>query len=98
MDFVDVVLWIMYVTFAVSIAGVVWSTYRRNRRGAGRLSVQNGIRVRVLNISVWLALAIFVVLAFVIGDGSTVDAIVITLFLTLAVALVITCWSFIRRK
>ncbi len=98
MDFVDVVLGLMYIACVAVAACVIWSVYRRNRRGAGRQSVQNGIKVRLLNISVWSALIVFALLSFLLGDGSAVDAIVITLFLTLAVSLVVTGWSFIRRK
>ena len=96
--FVDVVLGLMYIACVAVAACVIWSVYRRNRRGAGRQSVQNGIKVRLLNISVWSALIVFALLSFLLGDGSAVDAIVITLFLTLAVSLVVTGWSFIRRK
>ncbi len=98
MDFVDVVLFLIYVTCIAVVVCVVWSFYRRNRRSAGRLAVQNGIKVRLLNISVWSALVVFALMAWLLGDGSAVDAIVITLFLSFAASLVVTCWSFIRRK
>ena len=98
MDFVDAVLYIMYVAFALAIGGVVWSAYRRNRRGAGRMAVQNGIHARRLNVIVWMSLPVIAVLTLLLGDGSVVDAIVLTLLVMLFAALAVACWSLIRRK
>ncbi len=97
MDFIDVILGLIYITFVILLASVIWSIYRKKRSGAYRVQVQNGIRVRLLGISVWAALVIFALLSMIIGDGSIVDTIVITLLMSLAVSVIIAGWSFIRR-
>lgn len=98
MDFVDVVLYIIYLAFAVVTVCVVWSAYRRNRRGTGRLAIQNGIKAHALSLSVWTALIVTAILSLLIGRGSIVDAIVIMLFCVFSVTLLVAFWSMIRRK
>lgn len=98
MDFVDVVLFIMYLVSALSIGGVAWSAYRRNRHGAGGMAVQNGIHARRLNVTVWVVLVVIALLSLLIGDGSVVDAIVLTLSFMLIASLAVACWSLIGRK
>lgn len=98
MDFVDAVLYIMYVVFALATGGVLWSAYRRNRRGAGKMAMQNGIHARRLNITVWVSLPVIAALMLLVGDGSAVDAIVLTLSVMLFAALAVVCWSLIGRR
>ena len=98
MDFVDVVLCLMYLAFALAIGSLAWSAYRRNRRRTGRLAVQNGIHARRLDRIVWISLLVIAALTLLIGDGSLVDVVVLTLSLVFIVSLAVVCWSFVRRK
>lgn len=98
MDFVDAVLYIMYIVSALAIGGVAWSAYRRNRRRTGRLAVQNGIHARRLDLIVWTSLLAIAVVTLLIGGGSVVDAIVLTLMTVLVASLAVAFWSFVRKK
>lgn len=98
MDFVDAVLYIMYIVSALAIGGVAWSAYRRNRRRTGRLAVQNGIHARRLDLIVWTSLLAIAVVTLLIGGGSVVDAIVLTLMTVLLASLAVAFWSFVRKK
>jgi membrane glycosyltransferase len=98
MDFVDAVLYIMYIVSALAIGGVAWSAYRRNRRRTGRLAVQNGIHARRLDLIVWTSLLAIAVVTLLIGGGSVVDAIVLTLMTVLIASLAVAFWSFVRKK
>jgi membrane glycosyltransferase len=98
MYFVDAVLYIMYIVSALAIGGVAWSAYRRNRRRTGRLAVQNGIHAHRLDLIVWTSLLAIAVVTLLIGGGSVVDAIVLTLMTVLLASLAVAFWSFVRKK
>ena len=88
----------MYIVSALAIGGVAWSAYRRNRRRTGRLAVQNGIHARRLDLIVWTSLLAIAVVTLLIGGGSVVDAIVLTLMTVLLASLAVAFWSFVRKK
>jgi cobalamin synthase len=98
MEFVDVVLYIIYLAFAVAMSCVVWSAYRRNRRGTGRLAIQNGIRAHTLSLSVWTVLIILTIFSLLIGKSNIVDAIVIMLLCVFSITVLVAFWALIRRK
>ena len=88
----------MYIVSALAIGGVAWSAYRRNRRRMGRLAMQNGIHARRLDLIVWTSLLAIAVVTLLIGGGSVVDAIVLTLMTVLLASLAVAFWSFVRKK
>ncbi len=97
MELVDIVLYVLYVVFASALGCVIWSTYRRNHGRAGRLAIQNGIHAHKLNFGVWAMLLIIIALSGIVGDGTAVDVILITLSAMLLLAMLIVAWSFLRK-
>ncbi len=98
MELADVLIFVLYVMFAIAIAGIIWSTWRRNRHGAGRQAVQNGVRVRIINFTVWTLLLVIVIIAGLAGDGSVADTMIITLATLGLLLLATVAWSLLRKK
>jgi len=98
MDFVDIILYLMYVSFAVALVSSLWSDFRRKRISGDRLSVQNGIRARMLYVSVWIGILLISLLSFAVGGWNAVDAIVIIMYFVLSIALAATLWSVFKHR
>ncbi len=98
MEFADIVLYLIYLVFSLAIASVLWALYRRNRRGAGRESVQNGIRIRLINILVWALLLAVVIVSHFISGGSVAGTMIFAIESMLLLSLLSIVWALLKRR
>ncbi len=98
MEFADIVLYLIYLVFSLAIVSVLWALYRRNRRGAGRESVQNGIRIRLINILVWALLLAVVIVSHFISGGSVAGTMIFAIESMLLLSLLSIVWALLKRR
>ncbi len=98
MEFTDVILTIVYIVLAVAIGVTLWSYCRMRWRSTGRGAVQNGIKVRVLDLCLCGFVVLVAVCARLFGDGSVADVMLISLFTLIIAAVIVVAWSMIRCR
>ncbi len=98
MEFADIVLYLIYLVFTLAIASVLWALYRRNRRGAGRESVQNGVRIRLINFLVWALLLVVVIVSNTVSDGSIAGTMIYAIETMLLLSLLSIVWALLKRR
>ncbi len=98
MEFTDIVLYLIYLALSLAMASVLWALYRRNRRGSGRESVQNGIRIRMLNLLVWIMVIVIMAVSKFAGDGSLAETMIYTILAMLVLTLLSVAWALLKRR
>ncbi len=96
MEFVDVILIVLYVVLGVAIVTAIASYVLRRCRASGRGRVQNGVHVQRLNLCVWLTIVLLIAIALVCVHGDIVSTILITLVTLLIATIIVVLWAVTR--
>lgn len=104
MDFVDIILFLLYLSSMVAAGAVVWSitkhfhTDKESQKSQKGDSRNKPTPFKVLTSAVFCSLVVLFVATALLFKGDLASIMMTTLFITMVIAMLTVAWAAVRRK